>query len=258
MKVETRGLEDALKAPFREEDLEWRLQASSKAGAGRAWAICLCYVSARAIEDRLDEVFGIDGWYDEYTQLEGGKPGFMCTLAVKTGDEHHNMWVSKQDVSELTDVEPLKGGVSGALKRAAVKFGIGRYLYNLEANFAVIDSRGKFKGPKGTDWKWSPPPLPAWALPSGVSSSKEAAPKKAKKTTKKGKKEEATVIQLLDAVENSARTEYGSLLEYLGLSAPKDKSLLTRPNMQMKLDKELEQYQIDSAIEWVKSLNEGE
>lgn len=69
--------------------------------------------------------------------------------------------------AENTDIEGVKGGLSGAMKRAAVQWGIGRYLYALEEGFAQVSERGKLRGKtkQGTDFKWDPPQLPAWALP---------------------------------------------------------------------------------------------
>jgi len=59
----------------------------------------------------------------------------MCRLRIKLGDR----WISKTDVgspSEQPDVgDRLKAAFSDALKRAAVKFGIGRYLYRLSAQW---------------------------------------------------------------------------------------------------------------------------
>lgn len=43
------------------------------------------------------------------------------------------------DGAENTDIEPVKGGLSDAYKRAAVKWGIGRYLYDMEAAWVDVD-----------------------------------------------------------------------------------------------------------------------
>ncbi|EFL6856235.1 recombinase, partial [Escherichia coli] len=60
---------------------------------------------------------------------------------------------------------------SGAMKRAAVQWGIGRYLYNLEEGFAQTSldkkqgwHRAKLKD--GTGFYWLPPSLPGWAIPA--------------------------------------------------------------------------------------------
>ncbi|WP_348260526.1 Rad52/Rad22 family DNA repair protein, partial [Salmonella enterica] len=62
--------------------------------------------------------------------------GVECGISIKIGSE----WVSKWDAAENTQVGAVKGGRSGAMKRAAVQWGIGRYLYNLEGGFAQISS----------------------------------------------------------------------------------------------------------------------
>jgi hypothetical protein len=43
------------------------------------------------------------------------------------------MWISRCDGADDTNIEGAKGGLSDAFKRAAVKFGIGRYLYHPQA-----------------------------------------------------------------------------------------------------------------------------
>jgi hypothetical protein len=77
-------------------------------------------------------------------------------------------WVTKWDGAEETDSESIKGGLSAAMKRAAVQWGIGRYLYDLPEGWAAFPANGK--GPysakiEGTYYKWAPPDLPGWALP---------------------------------------------------------------------------------------------
>jgi hypothetical protein len=88
----------------------------------------------------------------------------MCGLSIRVGDE----WVTKWDGAENTDVEGVKGGLSGAMKRAAVQWGIGRYLYALEETFAVISERGRFRGRTKDQklFRWDPPELPDWAVPA--------------------------------------------------------------------------------------------
>ena len=53
------------------------------------------------------------------------------------------------------------------MKRAAVQWGIGRYLYDLESAWGNVEQNGKNsqKTKQGEWFKWSPPQLPAWALP---------------------------------------------------------------------------------------------
>jgi len=127
-----------LKAFFPENEIEWRVQSCGIKN-DKPWAMVLCYIQARAIQNRLDEVMGCENWKDEY-RVEGNN--IICRLSLKIDDE----WVAKENGSAETDIEPFKGGISGAFKRVASSgFGIGRYLYDLEDTFAVC-SLNKEKG----------------------------------------------------------------------------------------------------------------
>jgi hypothetical protein len=150
----------ALSAPFDPKEVKWKPQAVKN---NRAMA--LAYLDARAIQDRLDAVLGVEGWQDEYQLLPDGS--VVCRLQLKLGDG----WITKMDVggpSEQPDGgDRLKAAFSDALKRAAVKFGIGRYLYRLQAQWVDYDPVKKQFA--------QTPQLPAFALP------KSAAPKPAPK-----------------------------------------------------------------------------
>ncbi len=160
---EIKNYRDELKKPFAQEDIEFRVGAISEV-KGKVQA--LAYVTARGIMNRLDEVFGIGGWSDEYFMLE---TGVKCRLSVKIGED----WITKEDAAPFTNREALKGGFSDALKRAAVKLGIGRYLYNLPMYWVPVTE----KRPRGDNVKyvnsgslkgyWLEPELPSWALPTG-------------------------------------------------------------------------------------------
>jgi len=157
-----------LDEPFAPEDIEWRIQQSGKSGQGKIYAMVLAYVTNRAIMARLDDVCGKANWRNEYQPAPAG--GVMCGLSIRVDDE----WITKWDAAENTQVEAVKGGMSAAMKRAAVQWGIGRYLYNLEEGFAQISTecrndwnRAKLKD--NTRFWWLPPPLPGWALPPSPS-----------------------------------------------------------------------------------------
>lgn len=151
----------ALHNPFPAEDIEWRVQSCGEKDK-KPWAIVLAYVTSRAIQERLDEICRPENWQLEIKPIEGG---YMAGIGIR----HDGAWVWKWDGAQKTDIEPLKGGISGAVKRAAVHWGIGRYLYSLKATFADITDRGDYKGKtkEGTHFKWNPPKLPIWALPEG-------------------------------------------------------------------------------------------
>src|SRR5436305_12045540 len=118
-------------------------------------ALALAYVDARVIQDRLDDVLGVLGWQDNYKVLDDGS--VVCRLRLRLGDE----WVTKVDVGSPSDQgdagDRRKAAFSDALKRAAVTFGIGRYLYRLPSQWADYDPHNK--------QIVTPPRLPAFALP---------------------------------------------------------------------------------------------
>lgn len=158
-----------LKKPFPENDIEWRIGQSGKGGKG-IWAKAFAYVTARAIQDRLDETVGPENWTCRYELLkdpQGNPIGALCTLAIKVKDS----WIEKTDGAEATDMEPFKGAISAALKRAGSAWGIGRYLYNLDADFVEVSESQKpgFKFAQTKDkvpFYWKPKQLPDWALPA--------------------------------------------------------------------------------------------
>jgi len=161
-----------LKDCFPATDIEWRVQSSGMRG-GKPWAMVLAYVTNRAIMERLDTICGPQNWKNEFQPAPGG--GILCGISIKCGDE----WVTKWDGAENTDIEPIKGGLSGAMKRAAVQWGPGRYLYKLDTGWAAFTENGAHsdliyptkedqkRKTNGKYHKWDPPQLPAWALPVG-------------------------------------------------------------------------------------------
>lgn len=162
---------ERLLAPFPAEDIEWRIQSSGKAHNG-FWARVIPYIQARAVQGRLDEVVGISGWKSRYRVHA---EGILCALSLRMDGE----WIAKEDGAEMTDIEAFKGGLSSALKRAASSWGIGRYLYDLQIEYATICD----KQAKGAQWGqtkdkfeffWLPPKLPAWALPENSRQANDA------------------------------------------------------------------------------------
>ena len=151
----------ALRENFHRDEIEWRIQSAGEKG-GRIWALCVAYVTNRAIQQRLDEVVGPTNWQNEFRPGPDG--GVICGLSVRVGTE----WITKWDGAENTEIEGVKGGLSAAMKRAAVQWGIGRYLYDLGDSWANVHEHGRSRGKlkDGTAFRWDPPELPPWALPA--------------------------------------------------------------------------------------------
>lgn len=164
-----------LAEPFNPEDIEWRIARSGfSKKTGKPWAQVLAYLTSRAVQDRLDEVCGPDGWQSEIVKIDGA---YLCKLSIRVDyDDGKQVWISKTDGSDETNVEAVKGAISGSLKRAAVLFKCGRYLYDLKNNFAVVSDNGKYTGEYKDDkgskqyFNWDPPALPDWALPKNKKS----------------------------------------------------------------------------------------
>lgn len=146
-----------LAKPFPQSAVHWRVQGTPIERNGKWSAMALAYIDARDVMDRLDEVCGPENWQTEYHETAKGR--LICRLSIRVTDE----WVTKSDGAGDTDVEGEKGAISDALKRAAVSWGIGRYLYRLSSPWVeceVKQSNGK------TYWKaWAADP---WAKVKGA------------------------------------------------------------------------------------------
>lgn len=161
----------ALAAPFPPETVSWRVGATN---ADKTKGLALAYIDARDVMKRLDDVVGPAGWQSEF--IETAKGRVLCRLGINCGGE----WVWKSDGAGDSDVEAEKGAISDALKRAAVHWGIGRYLYDMPATWVQIEQRGKTSiisdheyrrlervaaGAKGGDTAPSPPTIRPAAEP---------------------------------------------------------------------------------------------
>lgn len=137
---------DALCVPFPTAFIKWRIGNKNEGGV-----LPLCYVDARAVMDRLDSVCGMDGWRDSYAPSNGM---VFCSLSIRMPNGE---WITKSDGAGATDFEGEKGMVSDALKRAAVRFGVGRYLYDMKIDrMPSLDVKelNKIHDEKAQEWGW--------------------------------------------------------------------------------------------------------
>ena len=112
---------------------KFRVQQAKEWGAQ-----CVAYVDSRDVQDLLDEVVGANNWQDKYYEVKGN---LFCSIGIKCGDG----WVYKTDCGSESNVEKQKGEASDAFKRAAVKWGIGRFLYTLGIpKLKTKDYKGKY------------------------------------------------------------------------------------------------------------------
>ncbi|KZN65068.1 recombinase [Pseudoalteromonas luteoviolacea CPMOR-1] len=166
-------IREKLSAPFNDHEVEWMVNRKG-INNDRLWVEVVPYITNRAVQHRLDEVLGLDGWKNEFKDGQGGQ---ICGLSIKVG----NTWVTKWDGASYTDFEPLKGALSSAMKRASVQLGIGRYLHLVKPVFVEcqrISDRNEctenyvtFKYAESDNQytilsaQWASPSLPAWAMP---------------------------------------------------------------------------------------------
>lgn len=164
----------ALRAPFKPEDISWKPQTvdyKAKTALAVAYADPRCYV------DRLNDVFGVGGWTDEYhfiatpfnkyikgkagwgdkpatedKEIPGNKVLVVATITIP----EFNIKVSSTGDSDAADENAATSAEAQAFKRAAMKIGLGRYLYELPKQTARFD-KGK--------WLDGDPLLPDWAIP---------------------------------------------------------------------------------------------
>ena len=138
--------------PFPYSDVNWRLQYVDRE---KLEGFAVPYLDARAIADRLDSVVGQNNWKDSYTPWhtyvekveDKGKvttkqiQSQICVLSIY--DEERKEWIDKSDGAENTDVESIKGGISDAFKRSAVKWNVGRYMYKMKPVWVKAKRQGR-------------------------------------------------------------------------------------------------------------------
>ena len=101
-----------LTEPTPEDRIKHRTQAGVK----------LSYVDARYCMDVLDAVCGPDNWSDDYKEVRGL---LMCGVSINVNGSK----VTKWDTGTEANFEGEKSIVSDSFKRACVKWGIARDLY---------------------------------------------------------------------------------------------------------------------------------
>jgi hypothetical protein len=127
------NLEELLAAPFPAEAIEWRVGSTTQ---DKKRGMALAYIDARDVQDRLDKVCGV---FWQVRHHHCGADKLACEIGIKVGEE----WLWRGDGAGSTDVEAEKGAFSDSFKRAAVRWGIGRYLYELASPWVELEVRGR-------------------------------------------------------------------------------------------------------------------
>ena len=142
---------ELLQYPFKDTEIEWRVGSTN---ADKTKGLALAYVTNRAIQNRLDDIFGVFGWRNEFKEWKATSQ--ICGISIWS--DERQAWITKWDGSDDSATEAVKGGLSDSMKRCGYQWGIGRYLYNLPSTWMPLKNKKYLDGI---------PKLPAWALPKG-------------------------------------------------------------------------------------------
>jgi hypothetical protein len=115
-------LQNILPALAEKMPYKWRVQSFSK---NKAEATCVAYIDSRDVMDRLDKVC-IYGWERSHSEIKGNIYA-VVTIIMPDGSR-----ISRMDCGTESSTEKEKGESSDSFKRAAVNWGVGRFLYDLE------------------------------------------------------------------------------------------------------------------------------
>jgi hypothetical protein len=140
------GMLADLRRPFTAAAVKFKPQSVSKTSDR---ALASFYIDARLAAERLNHVVGADNWSPAFRPVmaETNAQAWMacffpveCTLTV--------LGVPKADVGVYTngskpDEKAVKSAYSDALKRAAVQFGVGAYLYALPKQWFPFNRQEK-------------------------------------------------------------------------------------------------------------------
>lgn len=119
-----REIQEKLKV---EIPFKWRVQSFSKY---KAQATCVAYIDSRDVQDILDSSCV---WSDRYYS-EGGL--LFCEITIYADGREYK----RTDTGSESNVDKQKGHSSDAFKRAAVKFGVGRFLYSKPMQYVTADA----------------------------------------------------------------------------------------------------------------------
>lgn len=101
-------------------------------------AVCVPYLDARQVVNRLNEVFGVDGWSNLLLETNG--LGMICEITANIEGKE----IRRSNIGTAGEYQREKSMVSDAIKRAATNFGIGAYLYDMQpVSLKLVISGGK-------------------------------------------------------------------------------------------------------------------
>ena len=154
--------------PFTADEIEWRVLLTTK---DKSKGQVAAYIDSRAIQKRLDDVLGRENWKNHFITMPGNSnstTAHICEISIYYPDRQE--WITKSDGAGSTDIEPIKGGLSNAFKRAASIWNIGRYLYELPGLWVALKDGKYIDGKAKTHQTLQPvcQPIPESSASSGT------------------------------------------------------------------------------------------
>lgn len=110
-----------LRRPFAPAAVNFKVQTQTGPKENPNGGLLVAYIDVRLVVERLNLIVP-HLWADAYRPLEGGK-GLVCALTIDG--------ITRVDVGQSARGDDPKSLYSDALKRAAVKFGVGVSIYSL-------------------------------------------------------------------------------------------------------------------------------
>lgn len=136
---------EKLKVPFSAAQIAWRKGFISE---DKTLAQALPYLNARLVQNRLDDVVSPENWCNKFSEViaNGRLVAIRCAIGIRIEGE----WIFKEDAAQF-DAQTasnrpeaaLKWAYSDAFKRAAVQWGVGRYLYAYAPQMVALDATGE-------------------------------------------------------------------------------------------------------------------
>lgn len=105
-------------------EYKWKVQSANEYSCS-----LVAYIDARQVMEILDDAVGPENWQDHYREVAGN---VYCDLSIRVKLDTGYEWITKSDCGSESTFEKEKGQASDAFKRAAVKWGVGRFLYGLD------------------------------------------------------------------------------------------------------------------------------
>lgn len=134
--LDWRAIARALQAPFDPTEVDFRVQGKA-GGSGKAQVVA--YVDARCVQDRLDAVVGPGAWSFDWNPIN-----FDAKGEIQSAKGMLTIYgVTKSDIGSASNFEASLGAVSHCFKRAAVLWGVGRYLYSVPSMWVEVEQNGR-------------------------------------------------------------------------------------------------------------------